>query len=481
MNSANVEKLKELIGEDNVRDNKADLYVYGSDASVHEALPQVVVKPQNTEQVQAVMRYANSERIPVIPRGAGSGMCGQVVPIKGGIILDMRSMNRILEINPQDGFCRVEPGVVDDDLNRALKPYGVFYPPTPASSVCATIGGEIANNASGGRSVKYGAARDAILSVKVVLPSGELHSFGSTTRVAASGYALERLMVGSEGTLAVIVEACLRFVPIPKLRCLGTSKFNTLSEAGNAISDIMGSGCQPSMLELIDKIAIIAANKAAKLGLPEVEAILLYEADGMAKEMIDSEMAKIQAICEKHNGFGTESSYEEKERARIWAGRAKLFPSLSKYDERLASTSLADDMAVPFSKMAATADKIHEVAERHGLVMTAYGHCGAGCMHTKILMDTDKDFQWESAREAVAEIYEFVHSIGGTTSAEHGIGLSKAGAFRKEKAGSLELMRAIKKVFDPNNILNPGKLMDGPDDWVEATNLRYQITKAGIQ
>jgi glycolate oxidase len=299
--------------------------------------------------------------------------------------------------------------------------------------------------------------------------------------VAASGYPLERLMVGSEGTLAVIVEACMRFVPIPKLRCLGIAKFNVLAEAGDAISDIMGSGCQPSMLELIDKIAIIAANKAANLGLPEVEAILLFEADGMTKDVIDAEMAKIQSICEKHKCFGMESSYEEKERTRIWAGRAKLFPALSKYDDRLSSTSLADDMAVPFSKMAVMADKIHEVAEKHGLVMTAYGHCGAGCMHTKILMDTDRDFQWEGAREAVAEIYDFVRSIGGTTSAEHGIGLSKAAAFRKEKASSLELMRAIKRAFDPNNILNPGKLMDGPDDWVEATNLRYQVSKAGIQ
>jgi glycolate oxidase len=481
MNKANIQKLKELIGEENVRDNAADLYVYGSDSSVHEALPEVIVRPKNIEQVQALMRYANSEKIPIIPRGGGSGMCGQVVPIKGGIILDMKGMNRILEINPQDGYCRVEPGVVDNDLNLALKPYGVFYPPTPASSVIATIGGELANNASGGRSVKYGAARDAILSMKVVLANGDLMSFGSTTRVAASGYALERLMVGSEGTLAVIVEATLRFVPIPKLRCLGVSKFNALSEAGDAISDIMGSGCQPSMLELIDKIAIIAANKAAKLGLPEVEAILLFEADGMAKEPIDAEIAKIKGICEKHNGFGMEFSYEEKERTRIWAARAKLFPALSKYDEALASTSLADDMAVPFSKMAATANKIHEVAEKHGLVMTAYGHCGAGCMHTKILMDTNKNIQWESAREAVAEIYEFVRSVGGTTSAEHGIGLSKAAAFKKEKRDSLELMRAIKKVFDPNNILNPGKLMDGPDDWVEATDLRYQISRAGIQ
>ena len=478
MNSASIDRLKEIVGENNVRDNEADRYVYGSDASVHEAMPQVIVRPENTEQVQELLRYANSEKIPVIPRGSGSGMCGQVVPIMGGIILDMKGMNRVIEINPQDGYCRVEPGVVDDDLNKALKPYGVFYPPTPASSVIATIGGEIANNASGTRSVKYGAARDAVLALKVVLANGEYLSFGSNTRVAASGYPLERLIVGSEGTLAVIVEATLRFVPIPKLRCLGIAKFNMLGEAGDAISDIMGSGCQPSMLELIDKIAITAANKAEKLGLPEVEAILLFEADGMAKESIDPEIAKFQTICEKHNGFGLEFSYEEKERTRIFAGRSKLFPSLSKYDERLASTSLADDMAVPFSKMAETANKIHEVAERNGLVMTAYGHCGAGCMHTKILMDTDKEFQWESARTAVAEIYDFVRSVGGTTSAEHGIGLSKAAAFKKEKETTLELMRSIKKVFDPNNILNPGKLMDGPDNWIEATGLRYQISRA---
>jgi glycolate oxidase len=469
-----IDKLKSIVGEQNVLCEAADLYVYGSDSSVHEGKPQAIVRPENTAQVQALLRYANSEKIPVIARGSGSGMCGQVVPVQGGIILDMKAMNRILEINPQDGYCRVEPGVVDDDLNRALKPYGVFYPPTPASSVVATVGGEIANNASGTRSVKYGAARDAILAMKVVLANGECVSLGATTRVAASGYPLERLIVGSEGTLAVIVEATLRFVPIPTLRCLGIAKFNVLGDAGNAISEIMGSGCQPSMLELIDKIAIIAANKAEKLGLPEVEAILLFEADGMVKETVDPEIAKFRAICEKHNGFGLEFSYDEKERARIFAGRSKLFPSLSKYDERLASTSLADDMAVPFSKMAETANKIHEIAERNGLVMTAYGHCGAGCMHTKILMDTDKDIQWESAKKAVAEIYDFVRSVGGTTSAEHGIGLSKAAAFKKEKSDTLKLMRGIKKVFDPNNILNPGKLMDGPDDWVEETQLRYQ-------
>jgi glycolate oxidase len=477
MSKIDINKLKEIAGENNIRDNEADLYIYGSDASVHEAMPQAIVRPQNTEQVQRIMAYADSEKIPVIPRGSGSGMCGQVIPVMGGIILDMKAMNRIIEINPSDGYCRVEPGVVDDDLNRALKPYGVFYPPTPASSVVATIGGEIANNASGTRSVKYGAARDAVLALKVVLANGECLSLGATTRVAASGYPLERLMVGSEGTLAVIVEATLRFVPIPKLRCLGIAKFNVLGDAGDAISEIMGSGCQPSMLELIDKIAITAANKAEKLGLPDVEAILLFEADGMAKETVDPEIEKFRAICEKHNGFGLEFSYDEKERARIFAARSKLFPSLSKYDDRLPSTSLADDMAVPFSRMAECANKIHDVADKNGLVMTAYGHCGAGCMHTKILMDTGREMQWEAAAKAVDEIYEFVRSVGGTTSAEHGIGLSKAAAFKKEKAATLEIMRAIKRVFDPNNILNPGKLMDGPDNWVEATRLRYGIAK----
>ena len=473
MKKLDVARLKDIVGADNVKDDEADLYVYGTDASVHEAMPWAVVRPDNAEQVQNILRYANSELIPVIPRGSGSGMCGQTVPISGGIVMDMKRMNRILEINLADVYCRVEPGVVDDDLNKALMPHGVFYPPTPASSRIATIGGEIANNASGVRSVKYGATRDSLLGVKLVLANGDLISLGTVTRVEASGYQLERMMVGSEGTLGVIVEATMSFVPIPKFRCLGMANFDKLEEAGNAISEIMSSGAAPSMLELVDKVAIGAVNKAMNLGLPDVEAILLFEADGMVKEAVDYEMEKIKEICKKHNGSGIEWSYDAADRTRIFSGRKKLFPALSKYKELFSSTSLADDMAVPYSKMAETARKIHEVAERHGIIMTAYGHCGSGCMHTKILMDTTKEEMWQAARKAVAEIYDYVRSVGGTTSAEHGIGLSKAPAFMKEKASTLELMRALKRAFDPNNILNPNKLMDAPDDWLTATRLRY--------
>jgi len=468
------EKLINIVGKENVKNDPGELLVYGSDSSVHEAPASAVVRPENVEHVQEIVRYANSNKIPIISRGSGSGMSGQAVPIDGGIVLDMKKMNHILEINLADVFCRVEPGVVDDDLNRVLKPHGVFYPPTPASSRVATIGGEIANNASGVRSVKYGAVRDYVLGMKVVMANGDLASFGCRTRVEASGYQLDRLMVGSEGTLGVIVEATLRFAPIPKFRCMGTAKYNKLEEAGETIAEIMASGCQPSLLELMDNVAITAVNKAMDLGLPDVEAIIMFEADGMVKEAVDFEMKKIIAVCEKHNGFGIELSYDAKERTRIFSGRKKLFPALSKYKELFACTSLADDMAVPYSKMADTARKIHEVAKKNNVIMTAYGHCGSGCMHTKILLDPTQNKQWGDARNAVREIYDFVASIGGSTSAEHGIGISKASAFKKEKHDSLNVMRSIKKALDPNNIFNPSKLMDAPDDWVTATKLRYK-------
>lgn len=475
MNPVDEARLREIVGEDNIKSDPSDLYIYGSDSSVHQSLPWVVVRPETVEQVQEIMKYANAGIIPVVPRGGGSGMCGQAVPVNGGIILDMKKMNRILEINLPDVYCRVQPGVVDDDLNLALKPHGVFYPPTPASSRIATIGGEIGNNASGVRSVKYGATRDAVMGMKVVLANGELVSLGAHTRVEASGYQLHKLMVGSEGTLGIVVEAILRFVPIPEYRCLGIANFDSLKSAGESIGAIMGSGASPSMLELVDSVAIKAVNKTMNLGLAEVEAALLFEADGMVKEAVDYEIDKMEGICRKNGGKDIRHSYDAKERARIFMGRKKLFPALSKYDDALASTSLADDMAVPYSRMADLAAKIHEVAKKNDIIMTAYGHCGSGCMHTKILMDTNRQDQWASARKAITEIYEFVRSVNGTTSAEHGIGLSKAEAFKVEKKDSIGLMSMIKKGMDPNNILNPGKLMQAPDDWVTVTDLRYSV------
>jgi glycolate oxidase len=323
--------LENIVGADNVRDDVGSLYVYGSDSSVHSAQPCVVVRPENTQHVQEIMHYANRNVIPVIPRGAGTGMSGQAVPINGGIVMDMKLMNHILSIVPEDTLCVVEPGVVDDDLNRALKPYGFFYAPTPASSRLATVGGEIANNASGLRSVKYGATRDSVLGMKVVLANGDLVHLGANTRVESSGYQLDRLMVGSEGTLGIVVEATLKIVPIPKFRCMAVAQFDRLEDAGDTISDIMKSGATPSVLELMDNVAIRAVNTTLDMGLPDVEALLFFEADGNVKEAIDYELGVIKEICEKHGGYGIEMSYDAKERTRLFAGRKKLFAALSRW------------------------------------------------------------------------------------------------------------------------------------------------------
>jgi len=470
-----VERLKEIVGEKNVRENIADLYVYGSDSSVHEAIPSVVVRPETAKEVQEIVRYANAGPIPVIARGAGSGTSGHTVPIDGGIVMDLKQMNQILAIRPQDVLCKVEPGVVCDDLNKALKPYGLWFPSAPESGRIATIGGTIANNGSGVRAVKYGTMRDYVLGMKVILANGDLVTLGSDTRAQASGYQLDRLIVGSEGTLGIIVEATLFLRHLPKFRAMGMAKFNKLEDAGETISDIVTSEVTPSLLELVDDIAITALNKTLNMNLPQVEAIVAYECDGRLKEAVDYDIETIKEICEKHNAFGIEISSDVKEMERIYSGRKKLFAALSRYREGFACTSLADDMAVPSSKIAECARRIHEIGERNHVVMNAYGHCGIGLLHTKILMDVTKREQWEDARRAVDEVYDYVRSVGGTTSGEHGIAISKAPSWKKEKADSLQMMKAIKMALDPNNILNPHKLMDAPDDWVTATKLRYPV------
>ncbi len=468
-------ELKAIVGEDNASDSKTDLYVYASDASVHQAMPDAVVRPDTAQEVQAILRYANANGIPVTPRGSGSGMAGHSVPVKGGIVLDMKRMDRIVDIRPQDMLVKVEPGVINDELNRKLKEYDLFFPPTPSSGNIATIGGMIGTNASGNRAVKYGATRDAVLGMKVVLADGSLVTLGTNTKTDASGYQLARLMIASEGTLGVVVEATLALSPVPKFKALGTASFDKLGDAGRAISEIISSGIVPSMLELMDDVAIKAVNNAQNLGLPDVQAIVIFECNGMLKVIVDHEMKRIVEVCEKNNGGGIEISDDPKEMDRIFAGRKNLFPSLSRYGEGMASMSLADDMSVPISRVAEAVDKIHEIAERNGIVMSAYGHCGSGLIHTKILMDPKNPKKWEGAQRAVEEVYDFIQELGGTTSGEHGIALSKAPAMKKERADSLDMMRAIKKALDPNNILNPGKLMDAPDDWKNATDLRYNV------
>jgi glycolate oxidase len=469
-----LEELRAMVGDENVSDDVADRYVYGSDASMHQSSASVVVRPVSADEVQKILRFANGRKIPVVPRGAGTGESGSAVPIDGGIVLDLKRMDRILEVRPEDMFCRVEPGVVNDELNRQLKPCGFFFPPTPGSGKVCTIGGMIANNASGMRAVKYGATRDAVLGLKVVLANGDLVTMGSRTIIQASGYQLERVMVGSEGTLGVIVEATLRVRPLPEERAVGRAVFYQLSQAGDAISKIVARGIVPSALELMDEVAIKSVNKALGAGLPEVEALILFECDGV-KASFHHEIEKIKRILEECGAFDIVISDDPQEMEKLWEVRSSIFPATSMYKENRIRATLAEDITAPVSKLRELVEGIHQIARDNDLLIGTYGHAGEGLIHTAFLVDPRLPDEWDRTRKAVDEVFALVRHLGGTTSGEHGIGISKAPYFKKERKDLLELMRGIKKVFDPNNILNPHKLMDAPEDFFTATKLRYPV------
>jgi len=468
------EELKEIVGGENFSDNLVDKYIYASDASIHQSLPSAIVRPGNAEEVQEIIRYANKEKIPVIPRGAGTGEAGSAVPIDGGIILDLKRMNKIKEIRIGDLLCKVEPGVINDELNRELKEFGFFFPPTPGSGRVCTIGGMVANNASGMRAIKYGATRDSVLGLKVVLPQGELVSLGTETIIHASGYQLARLIVGSEGTLGVIVEATLRLKPLPEKRAVGRAMFYKLEDAGKSVSAIIARGIVPSALEILDGIVIKSVNEVFDIGLPKTEAMILFECDGN-EASIDYEINKIKKVCQEFNSFSIDVSDDPEEMEDIWEVRSSAFPATSRYKENLVRVPLAEDVAVPISRLSELIVNIHKIASKNNIVIGTYGHAGEGLIHTAFLINPELSEQWEKAKRAVSEIFVLARKMGGTTSGEHGIGLSKAPYFKKERKGTLDVMRKIKKALDPNNILNPHKLMDAPDDFITATEIRYAV------
>lgn len=469
-----IEKLIEIVGPKNYSTKTADLYVYSSDASIHQSIPEIVLIPKKAEHVQEILKIANENKIPVTPRGAGTSLAGNAVPVKSGIVLDMKGMNKVIEIRIEDLYCKVEPGVINDELNKEIEKFGFFFPPTPASGNVATIGGMIGNNASGMRAGKYGATREAVIGLKVVLANGDLIDVGTNTMKNASGYHLDKLFIGSEGTLGVVVEATLKVVPLPQKRAIAVASFETLEKAGQGVANIFKNGLVPSAVEIMDRVCIVAVNKATNAGLPDCEALLLIEADGHPVAVKD-DIEKLAKICEDTGSISVEFATEQKRMDELLKGRKAILPSLSRYGEEFVSMSLADDMCVPISKVPNAVKKFQEIADKYGIIVGTYGHVDTGNLHTKVLFDPKTLKAWENAKKGIDEIYECVNELGGTTSGEHGIALSKAQYMKIEKQNSLYVMRAIKNTLDPNNILNPGKIFDAPDDWINATKIRYPV------
>jgi glycolate oxidase len=469
VNKDMIKQLQDIVGGEYCRTNNAELYVYAFDGGIHRRKPDVVVQPQNKEQVQKIVVLANKNKIPLVPRGGGSGLCGMAVPIDGGVVVDMQRMNKIRDIRINDLYCVVQPGVVCDDFNAAISGKK-FFIPGPASSEVATLGGMIALNASGGQAVKYGATRDYVMGLEVVTPTGEIVRTGANTIKHSSGYQLERLLVGSEGTLGIITEANIRIAPKPAKVAACVAAFDDLEKAGQCVANIIARPLIPAELEIMSEPCIKAVNKATNMGLPEVAGMLLIKLDG-EPEVIKRDIATVADICKRTGAVTVDFTEDEKRITDLWKARKQMLPSLSLLKEEYTTTMLADDMAVPVSQIPKAVAGIWEISNKYDLIIPPYGHVGDGNIHTKVLMNAANPEHWKQAKSAVKEIYELIHSLGGTTTGEHGIGITKAADFRRERKTAIPMMKAIKEALDPNNIMNPHKLWQWEDDFLH--ELRY--------
>ena len=449
------QSLKEIVGEENFTDSLIDLIAYSKDASEHQHRPDAAVWPINTEQVSAIMKLANREKFPIVPRGAGTSLAGLTVPEQGGIILDLGRMDKIIDISIEDRLAVVQPGVVYADLDRALSPYGFFFPPDPASGAVCTLGGNVATNAGGIKGAKYGTTKDYVLALEVVLPDGRILHTGSKCMKSVSGYDLTKLLVGSEGTLGVITEITFKINPKPPLISTAMATFENLEDAGRAVNEIMYSGIIPSALEVVDQQTLVAINENTDLGLPEVEALLVAETDGYTKDETEFQMEKIIEIFNKNNA-GSVKHADEKEMAEaLWTARKSSYGVLARINNNL----IVEDLAVPISKVPDMLQAISDIARKHDVKMPTVGHAGDGNLHPVICFDGTDPQEVKRVEEASTELFEKVIELGGTLTGEHGIGLAKIPFMGLEHDEiSMDIMRSIKRLFDPNNILNPGKM-----------------------
>jgi glycolate oxidase len=447
--------LIDVVQERNYTENLLDMVSYSYDASEHSHRPSCGVWPEAAEQVAGVLRLANREKIPVIPRGAGTGLSGMAVPVKGGIVLDLSHLNRILEISIEDRLAVVQPGVVYNDFQEALAPFGFFFPPDPASGKASTLGGNVATNAGGLKGAKYGTTRDYVLGLQVVLPDGRIMKTGSRTMKSVSGYDLTRLFVGSEGTLGVVTEITLKISPEPTAASTALATFDDLEDAGHALTEVMHSGIIPSALEILGRETIRAINQNTDLALPEVDMMVLAETDGYTREETQHQMARIIGVFEKNNPREIKQAKTREEADDLWQATKSAYAVLA----RIKTHFVLEDVTVPMSKIAELLKGISGIAKRHAIQIATFGHAGDGNLHPQILYDGYDPEQVKRMEGASADLFRLAINLGGTLTGEHGIGLSKAPFMRLEHDETeMDVMRGLKRFFDPNNILNPGKM-----------------------
>ena len=457
-----IEAFQKIVGIENVIIDAEHLDMYAKDETeTLKFIPDIAIKPSTAEEIAAIFLICNEHKIPVTPRGAGTGLSGGALPQLGGVVISTEKMNRILEIDERNLQVITEPGVITEVLQNAVKEKGLFYPPDPSSRGTCFIGGNIAENSGGPKAVKYGVVKDYVLNLEVVLPTGEIIWTGANVLKNSTGYNLTQLLVGSEGTLGLVTKIVLKLIPHPKFDLLMLAPFNDLEKASEAVSAIFRAGFTPSALELVEIDALkIVSQMVDSHAVPindDIAAHLIIEVDGNNLDVLMQEMEQIGMLLED---FGVGEIFfadDAQQKEELWKLRRRTAEFV-----KMKGYTIEEDVVVPRASLPTLIKDIKTLGIKYDFHAVCYGHAGDGNLHVRIRKEGIKDsHENEEMKIILREMFELVYKLGGTISGEHGIGLIQKGFMDivfKEK--NLELMRAIKKAFDPNNILNAGKIFD---------------------
>jgi glycolate oxidase len=450
------DELGAIVGEDGFFTDKEDLASYSYDAFVREFMPEAVILPRSAEEVSRIMKVADREGLKIVARGAGTNLSGNSVARQGGMIMSFTRMNRIVEIDIPNRCAVVQPGVINLDLQKEVMKRGFFYPPDPASMAVCTLGGNVALNAGGPRAVKYGVTRDYVMGLEVVLADGEIIKTGGKTLKNVTGYDLTRLLVGSEGTLGLVTQITLRLIPLPQARKTLLAAFSSVEEVAQTVSAILSAGIIPTTLELMDRVIVDVIRDAGGAIFPSTAgAVLLIEVDG-DKDLVEKESRKVADFCRDRGALAVETAKTQEEADRLWQARRSVGGALY----RVSPSLVVEDAVVPVSELPRMINRIEALSRKHNLKVGVLAHAGDGNLHPDIMTDVRNLEEMERVERFIEEMYLDVIALGGTLSGEHGIGLGKEKYMALEcSKRTLDLMRGIKRVFDPKNLLNPGSFL----------------------
>jgi glycolate dehydrogenase FAD-linked subunit len=451
-------RISGIVGKKYLLTTHKEMVEFAADATKITHMPDVVAFPENSEQISRILKLATENGFPVVPRGAGTGMSGGAIPVRGGVVLAMDRLNRIISVDRDNLIAKVEPGVITADLQQAVEDLGLFYPPDPASLKVSTLGGNIAECAGGLRAVKYGVTRDYVLGLTMVLPTGEIIKTGVETRKGVAGYDLVRLIAGSEGTLAVITAMTLRLVPKPETKRTMVAYFENVSLAVQTVSEIIRNKIVPAILEFMDRLCIDCVREEMHLDLPEnAGAMLLIEVDG-TPELVAHQARIVENLCGQCGAMAFKAAKDHESAEALWEARRNVSPSLLK----LRPHKINEDIVVPRSRLAELVSFLKTVSMEYDPPIPAFGHAGDGNIHVNIMLDKEDPVQLKNGQSIVKALFKKVIDMGGTITGEHGIGITKSPYLEMEiPVEGIQLMKRIKKAFDPEGILNPGKIFHG--------------------